>query len=657
MSTDAHDLAIKPLWTPTQQQVDATLISEFEKALADVGIGPFDNYGDLHAWSCDNLNGFWQHFWSFARMQGEAGSIAHQYDPSIKSANFFPHSKMNFAQEMLRNADDRTAIVFVGEDGRRIETSRSQLRDLVSRIASAMRSAGIAPGDRVAAFVPNCMETIAAMLATQAIGAIWSSCSPDFGPAGVEDRFGQIEPKMLFTADGYFYSGKTIDSRPALAEIAERLPSVERIVVFPYALEGAEVDQITGAETLEHFIATHPAQQIDYELRSVRDPGFILFSSGTTGKPKCIIHSAGGLLLQHMKEQMLHCNVRPGDNLFYFTTCGWMMWNWLVSGLAVEATLILFDGNPFHPGAERLFELIEAEGITHFGTSAKAIDHAQKSGVVPQDLGSFPTLRAILSTGSPLKHESFDYVYDSWKNDVHLASISGGTDICACFIGGVPTLPVWRGEIQAPMLAVAAQVFGENGSPISGEPGELVCTSPHPSMPVGFLNDADGSRYHAAYFDIFDNVWCHGDWLTRTDHGGFVVAGRSDATLNPGGVRIGTAEIYRQVERIEDVAEAVVVGQDWDGDTRVVLFVRLQPGAELTDSLTKRIRTEIRTNASPRHVPSIIAEVTDIPRTKSGKIVELAVRDVIHSRKVRNLTSLANPEALQQFADRSELAR
>ncbi|MEM1366362.1 MAG: acetoacetate--CoA ligase, partial [Pseudomonadota bacterium] len=457
-------------------------------------------------------------------------------------------------------------------------------------------------------------------------------------------------------ADGYFYSGKTIDSRPALAEITKRLQSVENIVVYPYALGGASVDDIPSAQTLDSFIADYPVRELTYEMRSVRDPGFILFSSGTTGKPKCIVHSAGGLLLQHMKEQMLQCDVQPGDRLFYFTTCGWMMWNWLASSLAAEATLILFDGNPFHPGPERLFELIEAESVTHFGTSAKAIDHAQKCGVIPREAADLTSLRAVLSTGSPLKHESFDYVYESWKHDVHLASISGGTDICACFIGGAPTLPVWRGEIQAPMLGLATQVFDEDGMPIVGEPGELVCTTPHPSMPVGFWNDEDGSRYHAAYFEQFENVWCHGDWLTRTDNGGFVVAGRSDATLNPGGVRIGTAEIYRQVERIEDIAEAVVIGQDWDSDTRVVLFVKLQPDAELTEALIKRVRTEIRTNASPRHVPAIIAEVTDIPRTKSGKIVELAVRDVVHGRKVRNLTSLANPDALKQFENRTELA-
>ncbi|MEO0497467.1 MAG: acetoacetate--CoA ligase [Pseudomonadota bacterium] len=654
MSTQVH--TAPPMWLPTGEQKQRTLLNAFQTELVAAGAGPFSSYGELHSWSCENQNAFWSSFWRFAGMRGEPGAEAFVPDASIKSANFFPSSQMNYAQEMLRNADERQAIIFVGEDGRRSSITRSELRDLVSRLAAALRSVGIAKGDRVAGYVPNCIETVAAMLATQSIGAIWSSCSPDFGPAGVEDRFGQIEPKLLFAADGYFYSGKTIDCRPTLTQIGKRLPSVKKIIVFPYALDGASVDEVAGAETLVQFIEDHPVQPIEYEMQALRDPGFILFSSGTTGKPKCIVHSAGGILLQHMKEQMLHCDVQPGDRLFYFTTCGWMMWNWLVSGLAAEATLILFDGNPFHPGPERLFEMAEGLGVTHFGTSAKAIDHAQKSGVVPKQVADLSALRAVLSTGSPLKHESFDYVYESWKADVHLASISGGTDICACFIGGVPTLPVLRGEIQAPMLAIAASVFDENGHNVTGEPGELVCTAPHPSMPVGFWNDPDGSRYHAAYFDVFENVWRHGDWLTRTQSGGFVVAGRSDATLNPGGVRIGTAEIYRQVEGIDEIAEAVVVGQDWDADTRVVLFVRLQAGADLSDALIKRIRAEIRANASPRHVPAVISEVTDIPRTKSGKIVELAVRDVIHGRTVRNLNSLANPEALKQFENRPELA-
>ncbi|MEO0637647.1 MAG: acetoacetate--CoA ligase [Pseudomonadota bacterium] len=647
---------LQPLWTPEPEAIARTRLTAFEASLASAGHGSFASYEELHRWSCDNLDAFWQSFWDFADMQGGSGDRAFVPDASIKAANFFPNSQMNYAQEMLRNADERLAMVFVGEDGRRRTITRAGLRDLVSRLVAAMKTAGVAPGDRVAGFVPNCIETVAAMLATQAIGAIWSSCSPDFGPAGVEDRFGQIEPKLLFAADGYFYSGKTIDSRPALSEIATRLPTLQQIIVFPYAMDGAPLDDVPIARSIDSFLEAHPAQDIEYTMRSVRDPGFILFSSGTTGKPKCIVHSSGGVLLQQMKEQMLQCDVHAGDHLFYFTTCGWMMWNWLVAGLAVEATLILFDGNPFHPGPERLFELIEAEKITHFGTSAKAIDHAQKCEVIPSAVADLSSLRAVLSTGSPLKHESFDYVYESWKADVHLASISGGTDICACFIGGVPTLPVWRGEIQGPMLAIASDVFDDEGQPVAGQPGELVCTQPHPSMPVGFWNDEDGERYHVAYFDTFDNVWRHGDWLTRTPSGGFVVAGRSDATLNPGGVRIGTAEIYRQVERIDEIAEAVVVGQDWDSDTRVVLFVRLQPGAELTDALIKRVRTEIRTNASPRHVPAIVSAVEDIPRTKSGKIVELAVRDVIHNRPVRNVTSLANPEALALFENRPELA-
>ena len=639
------------LWTPSPDRRNTALITAFKDQVGK----PDASYDALHDWSVTDLDGFWAALWDFVGFVGDKGDVAFTPTASIKDAKFFPNARVNYAQNMLRDADDRLACVFTGEDGRRETITRKGLYDLTSRIAAALRAQGISKGDRVAGFVPNCIESIAAMLAVQSLGGIWSSCSPDFGVAGVEDRFGQIEPKLLFAADGYFYNGKTIDSRPVLAELAGRLPSVQKVVVWPYAMGGADVSDIAGGITLADFIADHPTGEIQFEPMGLRDPGFILFSSGTTGKPKCITHCAAGVLLQHLKEMTLHANIKPGDNLFFFTTCGWMMWNWLVSGLAAGATLILYDGNPFYPAADRLFQLAQDERITQFGTSAKAIDHAKKMGVRPRDSHDFSSVTTVLSTGSPLAHESFDYVYDAWGDDIHLASISGGTDICGCFIGGLPTAPVTRGEIQAPLLGMGSAVFGDDAQPISGAPGELVCTTPHPSMPLGFWGDTSGERYHAAYFDTFDNVWCHGDWLTRTQTGGFVVAGRSDATLNPGGVRIGTAEIYRQVERIPQVTEAIVIGQDYDNDQRVVLFVRLAQGAVLDDDLKRQIKTEIRTNASPRHVPAVILEVADIPRTKSGKIVELAVRDVIHGRPVRNQTALANPEALELYRGLKEL--
>jgi acetoacetyl-CoA synthetase len=511
-------------------------------------------------------------------------------------------------------------------------------------------------GDRVAAWMPNVPETVIAMLASASLGAIFSSASPDFGVQGVLDRFGQIAPKVLVAADGYYYNGKTIDVMAKLAEVAAQLPSVERIVVVPYVYHEHDLATLARAQTFEAFVAAHhDAGAIEFARLPFDHPLYILYSSGTTGVPKCIVHSAGGALVQHLKEHLLHTDVRAGDRLFYFTTCGWMMWNWLVSGLAAGATVLLYDGSPFVGKGTILFDYAEAERMTHFGTSAKFLDAIAKIELKPRERYRLEALRVLMSTGSPLVAEGFDYVYREIKADLQLSSISGGTDILSCFVLGNPIGPVWRGEIQCKGLGMAVEVWDDEGRPVSGEKGELVCTKPFPAMPVGFWNDADGAKYRAAYFERFAGVWCHGDFCEITEHGGLIIYGRSDATLNPGGVRIGTAEIYRQVEKLEEVLESIVIGQDWEGDVRVVLFVKLREGLVLDEVLVQKIRKVIRDNTTPRHVPAKVLQVADIPRTKSGKIVELAVRNVVHGQPVRNLEALANPEALEFFRDRSEL--
>jgi len=571
----------------------------------------------------------------------------------MPGAAWFEGTRLNFAENLLRGAGNGPAIIARDERGRRREVSWDELRADVARIADGLRTAGVVAGDRVAGFMPNLPETIVAMLATTSVGATWSSCSPDFGIRGVIDRFGQIAPKVLFTADGYCYGGKTLDSIERIAGILASLPSVTRVVVV--ANVGTRPD-LAGLPTACHY---QEFGQSDTALRFERlpfdHPLYILYSSGTTGAPKCIVHGAGGTLLQHLKEHQLHSDVHPGDRLFFYTTCGWMMWNWLASALASQATIVLFDGSPFHPDEGVLWRLASEERVAIFGTSPKYLAALEKTGYRPAGQVDLSGLRTVLSTGSPLAHEQFDFVRDAIGGDVQLASISGGTDIVSCFALGNPTLPVYRGELQCRGLGMRVEVFDDAGRPLQGQQGELVCTAPFPSMPVGFWNDADGSRYHAAYFERFPNVWCHGDFAVLTARGGLVILGRSDAVLNPGGVRIGTAEIYRQVEKLDEVLESIAIGQHWDNDVRVVLFVRLRPGVTLDAALEKRIRDVIRSNTTPRHVPARIVAVADIPRTISGKIVELAVREVVHGRPVKNTDALANPAALEEFRDRPEL--
>ena len=644
------------LWHPSPERVaDANLTGFAALVRERHGLNATD-YAALHRWSIENRAAFWSTIWEYGAVVGDRGDGPVLVDGDrMPGAKWFPGARLNFAENLLRRRDDAPAILFRGEDRVRYALGFRELHDAVSMVAQALRGAGVTKGDRVAGYMPNMPETVVAMLATTSIGAIWSSASPDFGVQGVVDRFGQIGPKVLFSADGYFYGGKRFDSTGRLGSVAAQVPSIERIVVVPYTTAEPDLSAVDKAVTLDEFTAGRTPGEIEFERLAFDHPLYIMYSSGTTGAPKCIVHGAGGTLLQHIKELALHSDVKRGERLLYFTTCGWMMWNWQVSALAREATLALYDGSPFHPDGNALFDYVAEEGIETFGTSAKYIDAVKKAGLAPAKTHDLSKLRTILSTGSPLVPESFDFVYESIKRDVCLSSISGGTDIISCFVVGNPAAPVHRGEIQCLGLGLDVHAFDDEGRGVAGEKGELVCTRAFPSMPVGFWNDPDGRRYHDAYFARFDNVWCHGDYVEITERGGVIIYGRSDAVLNPGGVRIGTAEIYRQVEQMEEVVEALVIGQQWEGDVRIVLFVVLRGGIELDEALASRIRSHVRANATPRHVPARIVQVTDIPRTRSGKITELAVRDVVHGREVKNREALANPDALDQFADRAEL--
>jgi acetoacetyl-CoA synthetase len=648
---------VKPVWTPSEQRRKDSNITAFIARVNEQHQLHLRDSDALYHWSIEEPEKFWCAIWDFGQVIAETRGARTLIDGAkMPGAQWFPDARLNFAENLLRRRDASDALVFWGEDKVRWRLSHEQLYDAVSRAAQALRAEGVQTGDRVAAFMPNLPDTVIFMLATASIGAVWSSCSPDFGVQGVLDRFGQIEPKLLLAVEGYYYNGKTIDTLARVAEIAAELPSLRRVVVSSYTRAQPDISTIPRAVHLEDFVAPHRARAIQFTQMPFAHPLYIVFSSGTTGVPKCIVHGAGGTLLQHLKEHRLHTDVKPGDRLFYFTTCGWMMWNWLVSGLASEATLLLYDGSPFYPGHRVLFDFADAENMNMFGTSAKYLDALNKVGAKPALSHRLRSLRTMTSTGSPLMAEGFDYVYQHIKKDILLSSISGGTDILSCFVLGDPTLPVYRGEIQRPGFALKVEVFDEAGQSVIGEKGELVCSAPFPSMPVAFWNDADGSKYRAAYFQRFPGVWHHGDYMEITARGGAIIYGRSDATLNPGGVRIGTAEIYRQVEQLDEVLESLVIGQQWQNDVRVVLFVRLRDGLSLDDALITRIKRQISLNTTPRHVPAKIISVGDIPRTKSGKIVELSVRNVVHGLPVKNLEALANPEALEQFRDRAELA-
>ncbi|MBE0640091.1 MAG: acetoacetate--CoA ligase [Bacteroidales bacterium] len=636
------------LWQPHPETLKQSQMDEFLQLVFKKYDLEKADYPTLHKWSVEQPAAFWGTFWEFSGILYSEKFTSVVDDPhKMPGARWFEGARLNFAENLLRYRSDKTAIIFRGEAGADRKISQKELYLQAARIADGLKKLGVGVGDRVAGFMPNIPETIIAMLAVASIGAVWSSSSPDFGIKGVLDRFTQIEPKVIFAADGYFYNGKLFDSQEKLKGILEKLPSVEKVVLIDFT-GNRKTEAIENAVKWEEFGAMENGG-LHFEQLTFDHPLYIMYSSGTTGLPKSIVHSAGGTLIQHLKELRLHCDLKPEDTIFYFTTCGWMMWNWVVSSLAVGSTLVLFDGNPFYPAPDALLRMADELGISIFGTSAKYIASLEDAGVKPKEISSFPKLKAITSTGSPLTNESFEYVYREWKKEVQLSSIAGGTDIISCFVLGNPLLPVYRGEIQCKGLGMDVDCFDDFGKSLVGQKGELVCKTAFPSMPVYFWNDPDGRKYHKAYFEVYDNIWHHGDYVVISEHGGVTMYGRSDATLNPGGVRIGTAEIYSVVENLEEIADSVIIGQHWQGDERVVLFVKLHPGALLNDLLIGKIKNNIRSSCSPRHVPAIIKQVNDVPYTLNGKKVEVAVKKIIHGEEVLNRDALKNPESLDQY--------
>jgi acetoacetyl-CoA synthetase len=644
----------EPLWRLDDNKKRKTELWKYAESTSSFHHSLPDDYTALHLWSIEKPEEFYSSLWDFLGIVGDKGNEAYEANEDIKQVKFFPDARLNYAENLLLDADDQLAIIAHRDDGSRRTLSRKQLYDQVSRMVKALQKAGIGERDCVAALVTNDIEAIISYLATAAIGAVWSSCSPDFGPVAASDRLCQIFPKMLIAVSSYSYAGKAFDTRQTIRAIAETC-NLDRIILLDEN-QSADLNDLPVISYTD-FLAPFQPANIEFKRLPFDAPLAILFSSGTTGQPKCIVHSAMGLLLQHKKELKLHCDFKDHERFFYFTTCGWMMWNWQLSGLALRATLVTYDGNPFYPKPNRLLDLIDQEEISVFGTSAKYIDACQNFGLSPKKSHKLKSLKLILSTGSPLIPSSFDYIYQAWKGDVHLASISGGTDICACFLGGNSLLPVRRGELQCRMLGMDVDVLDPEGKPLTGEPGELVCRNAHLSMPLGFWGDEDAFRYHQSYFVRFPGLWTHGDYVEKCHSGGYIIHGRSDTTLNPGGVRIGTSEIYRQVESIPDVEESIAVGQDWQGDQRIILFVKLRVGAVLDESLVARIKQQVRSGATPRHVPAKIVEIAAIPRTRSGKISEVAVRDIIHGRTIQNLGAIENPECLDFYKNLDTLNR
>ena len=639
------------VWTPSQDQILNSNLKRFENFVSRKIGKEFKSYQELHEFSISTPE-FWRLLIEYCEVIGDWQGPVYEGE-NIITAKWFPKSRLNFAENMLKNRSQDTALVFRCENRIFENVTFTELYDQVSKVAQHLGALGVKKGDRVAGFLPNFIGSIVAMLATVSVGAIWSSCSPDFGEQGVIDRFGQIEPKVLFCVDGYFYNGRSHNCLRKIKSFSAKLPTVKQVVMFDYA----SLDKISIKNSISYneILDNYNPKKIEFKRVDFDHPLYIMYSSGTTGVPKCIVHGHGGTLLQHLKEHQLHTNISSGDRVFYFTTCSWMMWNWLVSALATQATIMLYDGSPSYPDDTVLWRFANDEQFTHFGTSAKYIETLMKNNVKPRTNFKLKNLKTICSTGSPLSPESYDFIYKN-IGPVHLASISGGTDIVSCFVLGIPTLPVRRGEIQGPGLGMAVEIWNDTGKVKRGRRGELVCTKPFPSRPVKFWNDADRKKYYAAYFDRFTDVWAHGDFAEQTVDGGYIIHGRSDATLNPGGVRIGTAEIYRQVDRVDEVLESIVIGQTWENDIRIILFVKLKEGINLRETLIDTIKETIKYNCTVRHVPSKILQVNDIPRTKSGKIVEIPVRDIVHGKEVKNMEALANPEALDFFKDRPELA-
>ncbi len=646
----------KKLWQPSDERIKATNMYRFMHFINEKHGQSFQEYGPLYDWSVENIPEFWAAFWEFAGIKASKPYDQVVDDLSkLPGAKWFPGARLNFAENLLQHRDDRVALVFKGEELDSTSMTYAQLYDEVARTARSLKEMGVGPGDRVGGFVPNMPHAIIAMLATASLGAVWSSCSPDFGIKGVLDRFGQIKPRVLFTGDGYFFKGRGFDSLERVSNILKDLPTIEKVVVIPYTQQEPDISQVPNAVHYDDFKSSEANLEIPFEQLPADHPLYVMFTSGTTGLPKCMVQSAGGILVHQLKELILHSDLKQEDTIFYFTTCGWMMWNWLVCSLNVGARLVLFDGNPFHPNPGALWKMAQDEKITIFGTSAGYIAALQAAEESPGKNYDLSPLKAVLSTGSPLSEEGFEYIYQEVKEDLQMASIAGGSDINGCFAAGNPMGPVYAGELQARCLAMKVSAYDENGKPVINQQGELVCTAPSPSMPIYFWDDPDGEKYHAAYFDVYPNVWRHGDFIEINERGGVIIYGRSDTTLNPGGVRIGTAEIYRQVEQLEEIADSLVVGQDWKNDVRVVLFVQMAEGVDLTDDLKKKIRTLIRTNASPRHVPAKIVAVPEVIYTLNMKKVELAVKKVIQGQEVLNKDALSNPEALDFYASIKEL--